>query len=125
MANEWQPNDIFDILGDERVQAIFQLTARRSMSATELIDELDASSSSIYRRISVLTERNLLHERNSVERDGNHYNVYQPNFDHATIRLDDTGLSVAVYDDGDLTYTEPTTDRALTDSPPNDGLAHD
>lgn len=126
VSNEWNPHDIFDILGDERVQAILQLTARRSMSVNELTEELDASDSSIYRRIRVLVDYDILDEHNAVERNGRHYNVYSPNFDHARIDLTEDGLTVAVYDrDGNITDTESATDNDSTDSRPIDGLTHD
>ena len=87
MANEWDPETVFDVLADERARQVLLRTAAAPRSARELAEACDGSLSSIYRRVGVLGEYGLLEEETRVDLDGNHYSVYRPAFEQLDVEL--------------------------------------
>jgi len=85
------------ILGEERVRQILMATSRESMSAKELSEECDVAVSTIYRRVDVMIEYDLLFERTQIEADGSHHSVYEANIDHLDIDIEDGTIEVSVH----------------------------
>lgn len=107
MAKEWTPTDVFNVLADDRVRSILLATNKRTRSVQDLTRVCEGSQSSIYRRVSILVEHDLLAEETKVDADGHHYSVYHPNFENIDIRLDDDTivLTVNTGDGSSTTYT--------------------
>ena len=103
MPNEWSPNTIFDIVADVRVRQILVATNQTPRSAQDLAAICDGSLSSIYRRIDVLTNYNLLASETKIDPDGHHYNVYIMSLDTISIYIEGNQV-VSEIDDGK--YTE-------------------
>lgn len=99
MAREWDPEDIFDVLADKRARQVLVATNIRPRSVGDLANICDGSQSSIYRRVSVLADYDLLAEETKIDADGHHYGVYSTDFDNIDIGLDNEELIVEV--DGD------------------------
>jgi predicted transcriptional regulator len=84
--------EILDTIGDEKARDILAAITEDPRSAKELGDTLEMSLPTVYRRIELLQEQDLIKSRTYVADDGNHYDVYESNFDSTVIRLeDDTG----------------------------------
>lgn len=94
MSREWSPDDLFEILSDERVRAILIETKKQKRSVQGLETVLDASQSSIYRRVNVMTDCALLEEETKVDEDGHHYSVYKPGFENINICLEEERIDV-------------------------------
>lgn len=95
---EWHVVDrtIFEALADETMAAILARTTERERSAEELADAVDASPSTVYRRIETLVDEGLLIERLQLDRDGNHYHVYRAAIERVEARLEDGTIEIHV-----------------------------
>lgn len=109
MAREWDPNNIFDVLADERVRSILIASNGENRSVKDLHRVLDASLSSIYRRVDVMAEFDLLDEQTEVDAEGHHYSVYTPKFTGIEIVLLDHTLEILIRmpDDTTARYKVP------------------
>ena len=66
------------------------------MSARQLATELDASRSTIYRRIEQLEGLNPLAESTEIDANGHHRSVYNARLNQITVELDEDEFSVQV-----------------------------
>jgi DNA-binding transcriptional ArsR family regulator len=89
--------EILDTIGDETARDILATISVDPRSAKELAEECDMSLPTVYRRIEVLKENDLVTSRTLVADDGNHYEVYESNFDSTVIRLEDDEYDVRIY----------------------------
>ena len=92
MDDEQRIEEILDTIGDEHARRVLAAISREPRSAKELSEECDLSLPTVYRRIEMLNQYNLVKDQTLVADDGNHYEIYESNFDSTVIRLeDDTG----------------------------------
>ncbi len=89
--------DILDTIGDQHARTVLAAISREPRSAKELSEECDLSLPTIYRRLEILEEHDLVTERTTVAEDGNHYNIYECNFDSTVIQLEDEEYKVRIY----------------------------
>jgi len=89
--------EILDTIGDEYAREILAAVSMKARSAKELGEELDLSLPTVYRRIEILEEHDLITSRTLVADDGNHYQVYECNFDSTVIRLEDDEYDIRIY----------------------------
>ncbi|WP_276257474.1 winged helix-turn-helix domain-containing protein [Haloglomus litoreum] len=89
--------EILNTIGDEHARTVLAAISRSPRSAKELADECDLSLPTIYRRLELLQEHDLITERTAVAEDGNHYNIYECNFDSTVIALKDEEYKVRIY----------------------------
>jgi DNA-binding transcriptional ArsR family regulator len=97
VENERRIEDILDTIGDEHARTVLAAISRQPRSAKELAAECDLSLPTIYRRLELLQEQELVVEETAVADDGNHYNVYECNFDSTVIQLEDDEYKVRIY----------------------------
>lgn len=84
--------EILDTIGDENARDILAAISEDPRPAKELAEATDTSLPTVYRRIEMLKEHELINSNTLVADDGNHYEIYESNFDSTVIRLqDDTG----------------------------------
>lgn len=76
--------------------AILAHTTEEERSADDLAALVDASPSTVYRRIETLVEANLLIERLQLDRQGNHYHVYRAAVKRVEARLEDEEIEIHV-----------------------------
>jgi predicted transcriptional regulator len=100
LAKEWTPTDVFEVLADEYVRAILLTTNIQKRSVADLTNHVDTSQSSLYRRVDLLVEYNLLQEQTKVDDEGHHYAVYQPEFSTIDIQLESNSLIVQIDSSG-------------------------
>jgi len=89
--------EMLNTIGDERARDVLAAVATEPRSAKELADACEMSLPTVYRRLELLQEHDLVSEQTAVADDGNHYNVYTCNFDSTVIKLDDGEYDVKIY----------------------------
>jgi len=97
VGDERSIEDVLDTIGDQHARTVLAAISREPRSAKGLVEETDLSLPTIYRRIELLQDHSLVVERTAVAEDGNHYNVYECNFDSTVIRLEDDEYDVRIY----------------------------
>lgn len=87
---------IFEALADDTMAAILAHTTEHERSADELAEVVDASPSTVYRRIEMLVDEGLLIERLQLDRQGNHYHVYRAAIKRVEAKLEDGTIETHV-----------------------------
>lgn len=94
--------EILDTIGDQHAREVLAAISRDPRSAKELAAECDLSLPTVYRRIEMLEEYDLVKDRTLVAEDGNHYKVYESNFESTVISLEDKEYKVQIYREENL-----------------------
>ncbi|PSP27369.1 transcriptional regulator [Halobacteriales archaeon QH_2_65_14] len=94
--------DILDTIGDKHARRVLAAISQDPKSAKELAEECDLSLPTVYRRIEMLDEYDLVKDRTLVADDGNHYKVYESNFESTVISLQDDEYQVRIYREENL-----------------------
>jgi predicted transcriptional regulator len=89
--------DILDTIGDQHARRVLAAISREPKSAKELAEECDLSLPTVYRRIEMLDEYDLVTDRTLVADDGNHYKVFESNFESTVISLEDDEYKIRIY----------------------------
>lgn len=103
MTKEWEPENVFEVIGSEVARQILALASRRPMAATELADICQVSEPTVYRRIHALQEYEMLDESVAYDDDGHHYKLYQTNLEELRMQVDAGQLDVNLHYDEDYT----------------------
>lgn len=99
MADDQPIEDFLDILGDRCAREILEVLGRKPQSAQEMSNQIDFSRATVYRRLETLEGHDLVKSRTMVSDDGNHYKLYESNFDSAVVTLTDDGYDVQIIQD--------------------------
>lgn len=102
--------DVVALLDDEYARAVLFITYDQAWAADDLAERLDAAPSTIYDRLSRLTEHGLVVEQQQIDPDGHHYKTYRARLDCVVVDLTADGFEVTI----DRKPTDPA-DR-LTDA---------
>ncbi len=102
MDDESSIEDILDMIGDEHARTVLASISREPSSAKELSDRLELSQPTIYRRLELLEEHDLIKHRTLVADDGNHYKEYLSNFNSTVISLEDDEYDVRIFREENL-----------------------
>jgi len=94
--------EILDTIGDQHARRVLAAISHDAKSAKELAEECDLSLPTVYRRIEMLDEYSLVTDRTLVAEDGNHYKVYESNFESTVISLEDDEYRVRIYREENL-----------------------
>jgi len=94
--------EILDTIGDQHARAVLAAISVEPKSAKELAEECDLSLPTVYRRLEMLDEYDLVTDRTLVAEDGNHYKVYESNFESTVISLEDDEYRVRIYREENL-----------------------
>lgn len=89
--------EVLDTIGDEHAREILAAISMEPQSAKVLAEECDLSLPTVYRRLEILEEHDLIKNRTLVADDGNHYKVYECNFNSTVISLEDDEYRVRIY----------------------------
>lgn len=89
--------EVLDTIGDEKARDVLAAISEEPRSAKELGEALEMSLPTVYRRVEMLEQNNLVRSNTYVAEDGNHYDVYESNFDSTVIRLEDDEYNVRIY----------------------------
>jgi len=94
--------EILDTIGDEHARRVLAAISHKPKSAKDLAEECDLSLPTVYRRIEMLDQYDLVTDQTLVADDGNHYKVYESNFESTVISLEDDEYSVRIYREENL-----------------------
>lgn len=94
--------DILDTIGDEQARRVLAAISKESRSAKELAESLDYSLATVYRRIDVLDQHDLITDQTLVADDGNHYKVYECNFNSTVIALEGDEYDIRIFREENL-----------------------
>jgi hypothetical protein len=96
VSADWDPNTVFDVLGDEEARRLLAVANVEPVSADRLADALGVSEATVYRRVDACTEYDLLAERTRVDEHGNHYTLYETKLQRACFEIEGGGYDVNV-----------------------------
>lgn len=97
MGDEDQPvEEILDALGDPEARRILAAINPEALSAKEIGERLDLSLPTVYRRLDMLESSDLVVARTLIAENGNHYKVFECNFESTVITLEDTEFNAEV-----------------------------
>ncbi len=102
MDDDRRIEDILDTIGDEHARHLLAAISREPRSAKELAEECDLSLPTVYRRIELLEEHDLVKDSTLVADDGNHFKVYESNFESTVITLEEDEYQVRIYREDNL-----------------------
>ena len=102
MEDERSIEEILNTIGDQHARRVLAAISQDPKSAKDLAEEVDLSLPTVYRRIEMLKEYDLVKDRTLVAEDGNHYKVYESNFDSTVISLEDDEYKVRIYREENL-----------------------
>lgn len=102
MDDDQTIEEVLDTIGDTEARRVLAAVSRDSRSAKELGEELNLSLPTVYRRLEILQEHNLVTSRTLVAENGNHYKVFECNFNSTVISLDDDEYNVRIYREDNL-----------------------
>ena len=102
MDDEKSNEEILDTIGDQHARRVLATISREPKSAKKLAEECDLSLPTVYRRIEMLDEYELVTDRTLVADDGNHYKVYESNFESTVISLEEDEYRVRIYREENL-----------------------
>jgi DNA-binding transcriptional ArsR family regulator len=94
VTSEWDPRNVFDVFGDECARRILALASEQPHSAESLAEHLTISQPTVYRRLDVLEDYDLIHEDNRVDESGHHYTAYETNIESARFDVVDGEITI-------------------------------
>jgi len=89
--------DILDTIGDDNTREVLAAISEDPRSAKELAEACELSLPTVYRRVEMLKDHELVVSETTVADDGNHYETFKSNFDGTVIRLRDDEYDVRIY----------------------------
>ena len=96
MSEDPALGELLDLLSDEYARDILAAASEKPMSAKELAEQCDMSEPTVYRRITLLREHDLVEERTKIETGGNDYGLYATTLSGFSLRLDAGSFESAV-----------------------------
>lgn len=103
-------DDLLELLGDEYTRTLLEELSAEPASASDLVDRVEMSRATVYRRLNRLQEHGLVAADLAVEPSGNHHKVFKPTLERVTVDLDDGVPTVHVEvrdDDSDFGWPTP------------------
>lgn len=92
----WEPDDVFDLVGDETARRILVLASEDTVSADDLAAALDTSHPTVYRRINALCDYGLLADNQEIDSEGNHYKTFETTVNRISFALENGDCTVDV-----------------------------
>lgn len=87
---------LFEALEDEISASILAYATEEARTVPELTDVVDASESTIYRRLDRLVDHGLVEEGTEIDLTGNHRRSYRTAIRRVEIELADGGIDLRV-----------------------------
>lgn len=87
---------LLDTIGNQKARTVLAALSQEPRSALELVDDLEFSRATIYRRLDELATMGLVTEETRIARDGNHQTVFDCNFERTLVTLEDDSYDVQV-----------------------------
>ena len=87
---------VLEALGDAEARRILATINPEPLSAKEIGERLDLSLPTVYRRLDMLESLDLVAARTLIAENGNHYKVFECNFESTIVTLEDEEFDVEV-----------------------------
>lgn len=88
------PVELFDLLGDDAARAAVNALTDGPATARELVDELEASRPTVYRRLDRLEDAGLVESSTALHDDGHRRKQFSLALDRVVCAFDEDGLGV-------------------------------
>lgn len=93
---------VLDTIGDAEARMVLAALNNGATSARDLIESLDMSRATVYRRLDLLEEHGLIEAVMAVDKHGDHHRVYRCTFEAAVVFLREAEYDVQVVSEEDL-----------------------
>jgi predicted transcriptional regulator len=93
-AVETAPERVLDLLDDDHARAILAAVADAPRPARDVVETVEASRATVYRRLNSLEAAGLVETSVSVDPDGHHRQVYRSTLSRLTVSIDAEGVAV-------------------------------
>lgn len=87
---------VFDALDEQVCREILTAVQSDALTAQELAEECGRSLSTVYRKISLLTDAGLIEEHTRIQTRGKHASQYICAFENVCVNMTPDGLAVTV-----------------------------
>ncbi|WP_436930652.1 ArsR/SmtB family transcription factor [Halosimplex halobium] len=99
LANDEPPVDVpkaLSLLSDEYARELLGVLSEESLSARELVDRLDMSRATVYRRLDRLESAGVLESSMRIDPDGHHRKCFHVIVERMQLAFDSEGLTLEV-----------------------------
>jgi DNA-binding transcriptional ArsR family regulator len=99
LANDEPPVDVpkvLSLLSDEYARELLGVLSEESLSARELVDRLDMSRATVYRRLDRLESAGVLESSMRIDPDGHHRKCFHVVVERMQLAFDSGGLTLEV-----------------------------
>ena len=87
---------ILSLLSDEYARRLLDALGSQSLSARELIDRMDASRATVYRRLDRLEEAGIVESSMEIHPEGHHRKQFRVTVDGVNLAFEPEGVTVNV-----------------------------
>jgi hypothetical protein len=96
VSKEWEPEDVFDVFGNELAREILVRASAEPVSAEELATQCESSLPTVYRRLNALEAFDFMTHERAVDPDGHHYKTYRTKLREFDFTIEDGGFTVDI-----------------------------
>ena len=89
-------DDLATVVDDDCMRCLLVHAYDQYMTVNELAEHCDVSASTVYRRLELLQDLDLVQEQTQPDQDGHHSTAYQTTLDTLTITVTDDGFEAQV-----------------------------
>lgn len=94
--DEVNPDDLLGVLEDDVGRSVLEQVAEDAKPARALVDAVDASRATVYRRLGKLEDAGLVETSMQYDEDGHHRKVFEATLERITLELDGGDLRALV-----------------------------
>lgn len=94
--SQWNPDSIIEVLASSESRTILSAASVRPVSAEELEQICDVSLPTVYRRINVLMEYDLLSEEQAIDPEKGQYKRFRTDLKEVRLVVEDGGFDIEV-----------------------------
>lgn len=88
-------DELLALLSDDHARDILDTLGEEALSARALIDRLDVSRATVYRRLNRLEEASVVETQMTFDPEGHHRKQYRVTIDELQLSFEEDGLTVA------------------------------
>jgi DNA-binding transcriptional ArsR family regulator len=88
--------EVLSLLSDEYARELLSVLSEESLSARELVDRLDMSRATVYRRLDRLESAGVLESSMRIDPDGHHRKCFQAVVERMQLMFDADGVMLEV-----------------------------
>ncbi|MFB6227209.1 MAG: ArsR/SmtB family transcription factor [Halobacteriales archaeon] len=87
---------ILSLMSDDYARRILDALGAQSLSARELIDRIDASRATVYRRLDKLEEAGIVESTMDIHPEGHHRKQFRVTVDRVNLAFEPDGVTIDV-----------------------------